>query len=129
MSGMRTSLVMWEGHRIERQLAAAQMWARAHAADAGDGERVAVRSGARHRLDTDQPARTALVLDDDRLSEFLGQRFDQESCREIDAAARRIGHDQLDRPLRILALGARNSGRAQGRDRKSSASDTNRGLL
>jgi hypothetical protein len=70
-------------------------------ADAGHGEGVSVRRGARHRLHADHPAAAGPVLDHHGLVEVPRQRLGEQARGEVHAAAGRKGHDKADRPRRI----------------------------
>ena len=104
-------------HRIVGHLA--QMRPGGERADAGQRQGVAVGRRVRHRLDADDAAGAALVLDDDGLAELLRQRLHQEPRRQVDAAAGREGHDDLDRTAgKILCCGG--TRRREDRQRKRS---------
>ena len=63
-------------------------------------KRVAVGRGLGRRLGADDAARPAAVLDHELLAEGLGELVGPGPADEIGGAARRVGEDQLDRPLR-----------------------------
>ena len=46
-------------------------------------------------------AGAAAVLDDDRLTDPLRQRLRDQARNDVEGAAGRNGHDQMDRPRRI----------------------------
>ena len=85
-------------HRIVGRLAQRRLHA-----ERGVGreqERVAVGCGLGGRLGADDAARPAAVLDDELLAEGLAQLVGPGPADEVRGAARRVGEDELDRPLR-----------------------------
>src|SRR5262249_34749153 len=56
------------------------------------------------------------VVDDDRLPERLGDPFGEQAREDVRAAARRVGHDHRDRPLRIGLGRGRGNERDQHRE-------------
>ncbi len=74
---------------------------------------VAVGLHARRELGADVAAGAAAVVDDDRLAQLLRDRLGDHARGGVDAAARRPGHHQLDRLVRVAAgarLGIRRGG-------------------
>ena len=63
-------------------------------------ECVAVGRRPGDRLGADDAARPAPVLDDELLAECLGELVGPGPADEVAGPARRVGQDQLDRPLR-----------------------------
>jgi hypothetical protein len=70
-------------------------------ARAGEGERVAIRRRPRHRLDADDAAGAATILDDDGLPKLALQRLRQQASGEVDTATGREWDDHADGPRRI----------------------------
>ena len=66
-------------------------------ADVAHHQRVAVGRGARRGLRADDAAAAALVLDDDRLAQRLGEALADLRADEVDAAAGLHRRDDLDR--------------------------------
>ena len=64
-------------------------------------KRVAVRFTGRHRLGTDDGARSRFVFDDDRRTQILAHLLRQRARHHIRAAARRKRNDDLDDALGI----------------------------
>ena len=52
------------------------------------------------------------VFDDHRLGPEFGKPLAEAPAQDIHRPARRVRHDQLDRPLRIAGLGRRGAGQA-----------------
>ena len=65
-------------------------------------QRVAVGLRLGGGLGADVAARARPVVDDDALAEPLRQRLRDDARRGVDAAARRPGHDQPDRLVRVV---------------------------
>jgi hypothetical protein len=85
--------------RIERQLAVERLVGRhRHAAD---HRGMAVGIGAHHRFHADVGAGAGAVLHHDRLAEAFTQLGRQRPRKDVDSAARRRGHDEMQRPGRI----------------------------
>jgi hypothetical protein len=70
-------------------------------AGGGHAQRVAIRRGLRHGADPDIAARPCPVLDNDRLTQRLGQQRLQGADHDIGTPAGRKRHDDLDRLIRI----------------------------
>jgi hypothetical protein len=64
---------------------------------AGHRQRVAVGPGLGHGLEADVAAGAGTILDDDGLAEVFSQLLPHDAGHDVDAAARREGHHQLDR--------------------------------
>ncbi len=67
-----------------------------------DHQRVAVRRRVRHVLERDDAERAGLVLHVERLAEALAQLIGENAPDDVGRAARRVGHDDLDRLRRIF---------------------------
>jgi hypothetical protein len=65
-----------------------------------DEERVAVRRRRRDVARTDGAAGARAVLHDDRLVERLAELLGDDARNDVAGAARRLGHDQMDRLVR-----------------------------
>ena len=72
-------------------------------ADVADHQRVAVRSGARHRHRGNRAARAGRVLDHERLLHGARKLVADRAADEVEAAARLRRHDDLHRLRRILS--------------------------
>ncbi len=71
-------------------------------------QRIAVGRRACRRLSADRATRASPVLDDELLSEHLAEALPNDPGDAVGNSARRIGHDDPDRPLRPrLRLGGR----------------------
>ena len=78
--------------------------------DAGDRmieQRVAVGIGAYDRVGCNRAAAAALIDDDDRLAQFLGDLVGGDARGDVDTAAGRKRHVHLDRARREIRLGTR----------------------
>ncbi len=69
---------------------------------AGHRQRVAVGLGLGHGLETDVAAGAGTILDDDGLAEVFSQLLPHNAGHDVDAAARREGHHELDRFGRVV---------------------------
>jgi hypothetical protein len=83
-------------------------------AGVGEHQRVAVGRGAGDRARAHEPAAAAAVVDHDLLAERGRELVGDDACHGVDAAARRVRHDQGDRPRRVI-LRARRGGRPDNR--------------
>jgi hypothetical protein len=72
--------------------------------DVADHQRIAVGRGARGRERPHDAAATALIVDDDRLSERLRKLLGDGTGDEVDAATRLHRRDDFDRPARPRTL-------------------------
>ena len=78
-------------------------------------DRVAVGIGAPHRLGAHGARGAADILDDDLLAELVRQPLGGDAAQPVGAAARRIGHDHLQR---LVGIGPLTESRAEGRRRE-----------
>ena len=69
-----------------------------------DHERIAVRMRARGHLRRDGAAGTRLVIDDEALAHGDAQLVGDDPRHQIDATARRLRSDYLDRTIRVIVL-------------------------
>ncbi len=82
-----------------------------------DHKGVAVRRGFRRRLRREGAAGAGPVLDDDRLPEALGELVAEGARNDVDRAAGRKRHKEMDRLRRIGVLGKRGGGPDRCRDK------------
>ena len=73
---------------------------------------VAVGRGLGDRAGADDAGAAGAVVDHERLAELALDLLRHQPREHVGAAARRIGHDQLDRPLRIALREGRRGARA-----------------
>jgi hypothetical protein len=64
-------------------------------------QRVAVRGRLQHRLRREIARAAGLVLDDDRLAEFLAQPGREQACNDVGRSAGRVADIDLDRLVGI----------------------------
>ena len=103
--------------RVVAKLVLVEVLIDGYLARCGHQKRLAVRGRLRDRTRRDRCERARAILNDDRLAEFVLDRLAEQPRHNIDAAARRIADEHLDRTGRIPALrvGARGSSRQRER--------------